>query len=70
MKWLLAECADAATQFLTRLYEQGKTDKTEVDEELSRRYPDELGPILCLVDEIHRAFNVTDYDQAEAFGQD
>jgi hypothetical protein len=69
VKWLLDECA-RRNAFLTRLYEQGKTDKTEVTEELSRRYPDELGPITFVVDEIHRAFTLSDYPAAEEFAED
>jgi hypothetical protein len=69
VRWLLDECA-RRNAFLTRLYEQGKTDATEVTEELSRRYPDELGPITFVVDEIHRMFALSDYTYAEEFGED
>jgi hypothetical protein len=69
VKWLLAECG-RRNAFLEKLYEAGKITAAEVTEELSRAYPDELGPITFVIDEIHRAFNPSDYPAADEFKAD
>lgn len=64
LRWLLDE-AGRRNDFLDELRRKGVQGTNQVSRDLASKYPDRLGPITAIFDEVHRLFDESDNPDAK-----